>query len=547
MAKVYATPGVYIEEKSAFPNAIVDVPTNVPAFIGYTEKAESGGKSLLNIPVKISSLAEYQNFFGGAPTTTFKLAAEAGKPESFSLEVQDGHFSLYVQMCMFFYNGGRSCYIVAVGLYQEAKIIKTEALIAGIEPLLKETEPSLLVIPEAVMPLLDRSQNLQDQVARLYEVHKAMLKHCGEDMRSRFAILDFWLDRERVDEDTYAFESHIEWGRSAIGQNNLQWGAAYFPWLHTSIVSLSDLSLANIHNPGGADDYLKIEDSEIDGDKLIDQDAFRTKVDAVGQIDSLVKLLDQSVNFDLLDGKISATRAKDIKDKLFSDLSKYETLEAADQKKLQDGLLAMLPTYRMVMDSMREYLSLLPPSAALAGVYSAIDDTSGVFKSPANVSIASVVKPALAIDNNQQEGLNVPLDGKAVNAIRSFPGRGPLIWGARTLDGNSMDWRYISVRRTIIYIEQSIENALKAFVFEPNEANTWVAVKSMIQSFLHNFWTQGGLVGATPDEAFGVEVGLGTTMTANDILENRMLVTARLAISRPAEFVIVNFEQRMGG
>ena len=93
----------------------------------------------------------------------------------------------------------------------------------------------------------------------------------------------------------------------------------------------------------------------------------------------------------------------------------------------------------------------------------------------------------------------MPIDGLAINAIRDFVGRGTLVWGARTLDGNSNDWRYIQVRRALIYIEQSVELALNKFVFEPNVAQTWVTVASMIGSFLRGVWQAGGLMGAIAD------------------------------------------------
>jgi phage tail sheath protein FI len=141
----------------------------------------------------------------------------------------------------------------------------------------------------------------------------------------------------------------------------------------------------------------------------------------------------------------------------------------------------------------------------------------------------------------------MPIDGLAVNAIRSFVGRGTLVWGARTLDGNSNDWRYIQVRRALIYIEQSVELALNKFVFEPNVAQTWVTVSSMISSFLRGVWSAGGLMGATPQEAFTVQCGLGSTMTAQDVLEGRMLVQIMLQMVRPAEFIVLTFKQQMQG
>ena len=139
----------------------------------------------------------------------------------------------------------------------------------------------------------------------------------------------------------------------------------------------------------------------------------------------------------------------------------------------------------------------------------------------------------------------MPISGKAVNAIRSFVGEGVKVWGARTLDGNSLDWRYINVRRTMIMLEQSVQDATRAYVFEPNVASTWLNIRSMIQNFLNGIWKRGGLAGAVPEDAFSVHVGLGDTMTPEDILEGILRVTVLVAIVRPAEFIEITFQQQM--
>ena len=150
---------------------------------------------------------------------------------------------------------------------------------------------------------------------------------------------------------------------------------------------------------------------------------------------------------------------------------------------------------------------------------------------------------AVLEDLNSTNGTNI--NGKAVNALRSFVGEGTLIWGARTMDGNSLDWRYINVRRTMIMLKESIRLATKAYVFEPNVANHWVAIKSMISNYLTSVWKRGALAGSIPDDAFSVYVGLGETMTPEDILDGRLRVTVMVALSRPAEFLEITFQQQM--
>ncbi len=189
----------------------------------------------------------------------------------------------------------------------------------------------------------------------------------------------------------------------------------------------------------------------------------------------------------------------------------------------------------------------LPAASAVVGVFAQVDQTEGVWKAPANVNINRVIKPVVSISDQQQEGLNVdPISGKSINAIRSFTGRGPaLIWGARTLAGNHTEWRYISVRRMMIMIEESIKKGIQSVVFEPNDANTWATIQSMVENFLQNIWQAGALVGASPREAYFVKVGLGTTMTAQDIQNGRLIVQIGLAVQHPAEFTLLQIIQEM--
>jgi phage tail sheath protein FI len=169
-----------------------------------------------------------------------------------------------------------------------------------------------------------------------------------------------------------------------------------------------------------------------------------------------------------------------------------------------------------------------------------------VWKAPANVSLNSVLAPNNIFTQSQLADLNIDTTaGKSINAIRSFTGKGVLVWGARTLAGNDNEWRYINVRRFYNMVEESVKKACEQFVFEPNDANTWVRVQAMIENFLSLQWRDGALQGATQEQAFRVAVGLGKTMNADDILNGRMIVQIAMAPVRPAEFIILRFEQKM--
>lgn len=493
------TPGVYIVEKSAFPNSVVEVATAVPAFIGYTERASNKGKSLSNQPWRITSMAEFHNYFGFGPDQEFSMAeAAADATPSFSLNgtgydvaQASKKYQLYYGMQLFFQNGGGPCYIVSIGGY--ADDIDPEKLKAGVDLLVKEQEPTMVVIPDAIS--LDQENCIS--------VQQHMLNHCGNVMKNRFAILDVYdgsLSRQDPKGDPVANF------RNALGINFLNYGAAYYPWVNSTVTQAGDLSFGNMD----------------DASKTLLQGLLKTELDIDNQPDSKKQQLQ-----DIVDAIAKADAPLE------------------DKAMLHKSLVALSPLYNMVLTEMASVLNLLPPSAAMAGVYTMVDNNRGVWKAPANVSLNSVVSPSVNITHGDQEDLNVTPQGKSINAIRTFVGEGTLVWGARTLDGNSLDWRYINVRRTMIMLEESIKLASKAYVFEPNVANTWVTIKGMIRNFLTGIWKKGGLAGAVPDDAFAVLCGLGETMTPDDILEGILRVTVLVAISRPAEFIEITFQQQM--
>ncbi len=219
---------------------------------------------------------------------------------------------------------------------------------------------------------------------------------------------------------------------------------------------------------------------------------------------------------------------------------------AAAAVKLNTLLATEKSTYFEAVSSIQKLVITLPPSSAVAGIYAAVDASRGVWKAPANVSLTSVYDIADVVTDQEQETMNIDADsGKSVNAIRAFAGKGILIWGARTLDGNSNEWRYISVRRFFIMVEESVKKATAQFVFEPNDANTWTRLRAMIENYLTLLWREGALAGAKPEHAFFVKVGLGQTMTAIDILEGRLIVEIGLAAVRPAEFIILRFMHKL--
>ncbi len=231
-----------------------------------------------------------------------------------------------------------------------------------------------------------------------------------------------------------------------------------------------------------------------------------------------------------------------------ADHTRIQVSLAADQEAVSlYSLQASQPEiYAACLQALQTRYLLLPPSAAVAGVYAHTDTQRGVWKAPANASLTGIMRPCLAINNTEHGIMNVDtVAGKSVNAIRAFTGKGTLVWGARTLAGNDNEWRYINVRRFALMLETSCKRALASFAFEPNDANSWVRIQGMLENFLTLCWRQGALQGSKPEHAFYVRVGLGQSMTARDVAEGRLYVELGFAAVRPAEFIVLRLCQLM--
>jgi hypothetical protein len=190
-----------------------------------------------------------------------------------------------------------------------------------------------------------------------------------------------------------------------------------------------------------------------------------------------------------------------------------------------------------VMNPITGKLTSMPPSGHVAGVWARNDDTRGVHKAPAN----EVVRGAVSLDLSITKGEHDRLNPVGINCIRSFPGQGIRIWGARTLSSDS-EWRYLNVRRLFNYIEKSILLGTNWVVFEPNDRILWDSVQRTISMFLTRVWRSGALFGDTPEQAFYVKCD-----EENNPEENRDagILTVDIAVApvKPAEFVVFRISQ----
>jgi phage tail sheath protein FI len=543
----YTTPGVYVEEVSVLPPSVAEVATAVPAFIGFTEKGPAGAIKV----AEIKTLLDYEQVFGGPKASPFKVAngelagVDVDKPPTFLLWYCLSHY---------FKNGGGRCYIVSVGDYATTDANKKKALIDGIGRLAQEDEPTLVVVPEAVH-LAKADYN---------EVNQENLKHCAE-MQDRFGILDV---KDQAD-------AAKEFRSGVIA--NFSYGAAYYPYLRTSLT----------HTPArDANGKLAIP---IEGSGTGATNGTWTKtvggleVGFTGPAGSMPTVAVTSgadpVSFTTNGGALviengDGQTSRQIGDAwttwsganptqgftiaVTTDATAITTLTVTalavatpaspgtGPKTLADVETSNTTLYNKIAKDLQSQRVVLPPSAAITGIYARTDRERGVWKAPANAGVAAVIEPMVKITGEDQGLLNVDPDtGKSINAIRAFAGKGTLVWGARTLAGNDNEWRYVNVRRLFIMIEESTKKATAFAVFEPNDATTWLKVKGMIESFLYGLWERGALQGNTPEAAYYVNVGLGKTMTTQDILEGRMIVEIGVAAVRPAEFIVLRFFHKL--
>lgn len=514
------TPGVYIDEVNAFPNSVVPVATAVPAFVGYTPTAEYQGKSYFNKAQKITSFAEFQAIYmKGNPPPPADPAVQYN-PEYYLVESKDkpttgdylmiagSYYSivpdpssiyyLYNSVRLFYQNGGGDAYIVSVGTYGEsagkagdvgAQIVnpnvKLSDLKAGLDLLQYEQEPTIYICPEATLLSVAENGTLMQE----------MLLQAGS-MQTAVCMFDI-IGGNTPDPITYT--NDIETFRNNTGSNSLDFGVAYYPFIGTTIMQSGEINYTNLFG---------------------------------GDVKKLQPLLSP------------ASAPNTTAEKIISMIENNDGSMTTSQ--LNAALLNASQTYSQIVSHVMNDANLLPPSGGMAGVYTVNDNVKGVWGAPANTGIVGASSLPIRLNDSQQADLNVDaLSGKSINAIRFFNGQGILVWGARTLDGNSQDWRYVSVRRTMTFLEQSCKLAARAYVFAPNDVNTWSAVKSQIGSFLTSIWKEGGLQGAKASDAFQVECGLGTTMTGDDLLNGFMKVSVKVAVVHPAEFIVISFEQEM--
>lgn len=481
----YKTPGVYIEEISTLPASVASVATAIPAFIGHTERAgkPDSPEEFRGEPTRITSMLDFQEIFGGPNPETFTVTVTDTYNGTDGAEANMTGRTVTAQM-----PATVSDYKMYYALQMyfsngggPCYIVSVNDYDTGIVAGDEMTSTSLL-------GGLARLARYDEPTLIVFPDQLDLLTYkdvYDAALTQCYDLRDRFVIMDVKDTTTDPIADAEKFRDIGIGMGNLKYGAVYYPYLKTSL------------NYGYADSETK----SLSIDREYMYEGTGTPNPALPANGS-VNLFNISQNDPNL--------------------------------------------YRSIIAELGKFYVDLAPSGAVAGVYARVDRQRGVWKAPANVDVRSVIGPVRKVSHEQQASLNVDAgSGKSINVIRTFTGKGTLVWGARTLAGNDNEWRYIPVRRLYIFIEESVKKATEFVVFEPNDANTWLRVKTMIENFLSKLWRDGALAGAKPEEAFFVRVGLGQTMNSADILEGRMNVEIGLAAVRPAEFIILKFSHKL--
>jgi hypothetical protein len=597
MAFSYKTPGVYLEEIVKLPPSVASVETAIPCFFGVTQKAtESLDNDLIGVSKKINSLADFEFFFGHADIPKAEVLVKLNVPSEAKLSAAYVNNMNYA-VKHYFDNGGGPCYIHSVGGFDRTNV-DVNTYKNEIAKLDLDDEVTIIVLPDLI-GLNNKGQ--------YYDVYNNAIQKASA-LQDKFVVVDVNQERtsNKVDilKSKAEFRNSISNNIDAI-----KYAAAYFPFVQTtynydfsnaeikmtfaqdvmdkneSSKLLNNLdykiakqifsiySVLNFLN----DDYFKNISTETVTNKISEINSKTngilpvfTAVEQQTLTDNVKKLTDQIkvqaeaaiavvlTKFDYADtgAKEKEKYLKQLHDKILALYTSFGVavggVDNSTFVKLNTTFLTKINSFfnsafeAKLREAFLNIPLLLPPSPAIAGVYASVDRVRGVWKAPANVSLNSVIKPEVLLSDLDQEDFNVDAEnGKSINCIRQFVGRGNLVWGARTLAGNNNEWKYVNVRRFFNMVEESCQNATRQFVFEPNDANTWVRVKGMIDNYLTNLWRVGALQGSKPEHAFYVAVGLNQTMTQDDILNGLLIVEIGLAVVRPAEFIVLRFSHKL--
>lgn len=517
----YLAPGVFVEESSFRSKSIEGVETGVAGIVGPTRCGPVGG------PVRILSYGEFESVFGDGDDLAF-----LGGPEV-------NHTALAVRA--FFDNGGRTIYV--------ARIASGAARAAA-----ASANPAELRIeardPGAVRWALEvRYRDGRDRARFDLTVRRGVGATPAEDgpVVARFDDLTF--DETEPDRSVRARLSQIDAAFPAtrvppvlFAYADAATAARAFAELFDPILAAGDAPRFVVRLDGGSDgarpgvaDYRGASDERSGG----------TGFGALEGAEGVAIVLAPA-------SAVEPSLAKDVAGVLFDHCLRMryrvgvvdtpaglDATAARDYRRTlpEEGRLALYyPWIRTAgggAPAPARAEATTPPSGFVAGVYARTDAQRGAHKAPAGEPLVGVARCESRIDDRLQELLNPD----HVNCLRDLPGRGNVVRGARTLDTKDPAWKYVNVRRYVLYLEQSIDRSTQWVAFEPNGEALWGNVRATVENFLFNEWRERRLLGSQPQEAYFVRCDR-STMTQDDLDRGRLICVVGAAPSRPAEFVI---------
>lgn len=562
----YLAPGVYVEEFDSGVKAMEGVGTSTAGFIGLAEMGPTVGR-----PVLLTSFAEYQRRFGGYLT-----------------ELEFGSYRFLPNAVeQFFVNGGGSCYVMRVAP-EDAKAARGKVgsvvITAANQGAWANTmqvfftrsvraKTQILAAQKGVGGMQYQLKNpagfrAGDLVA--FRGTGAVLYEKVVSMNGNLATFAGELPEDVV--DTALVPEHtveacgIDMLIRCAGQEESYAGCSLNPGAPDYLADAlkkSNLASMQLTVPAEAGDPLVLLGAAPEADELrvelsggfngasvgLPAGVFngvdggpgkRTGIEAFQEITDVsimavpgvtdanvqAKLIAHCENlgsrFAVLDAPLNCTGVNDL-----------NTFRSA----YDSSYAALYAPWVQVYDPMLRRPTFVPPSGSICGIYARTDVDRGVFKAPAN----EIVKGCTGLSVSYNVAEQGKLNPNGVNLIRAIPGQGIRVWGARTCssDGN---WKYVNVRRLFIFLEESIRSNTGWVVFEPNDEALWSRVRGTISLFLEGQRRNGALAGATPEQAYYVNVGPGT-MTQDDILNGRLICEIGVAPVRPAEFVIFRITQ----
>lgn len=531
----YLVPGVYVEEFEIGPKPIEGVSTSTAGFLGQTERGPIS-------PTLVTGFEEYNRIFGGYIDNSYLTYAIDG----------------------FFRNGGKRCYVCRItrtspqDASQRAQSSEATIPVGGSSILVRAIGPGTWgnrLFYKIEDPTQQDTKNSRFKLTLMYfnsdpsspVVDPTDPKNRKDPNRKEPAWLEIY-DNISVDPKSSSFYKNETQGSHLV---------MLFDNIPTSTTSVPP------NRPDNTTGLQQIQGAN-DGQGDIDIEDYKA-----AREDPLTDPLDNSKQIGVLrSGLLGLTEIEDIsivcapdepevnglRDELIDHCEILKYRFAVLQSKRSDvtnigGLepdreskyAALYFPWVNVFDPLTGNQKLVPPGGYVCGIYARSDTERGVHKAPANELVRGATSLQIQVTKDQQAILNP----RGVNVIRAFPGRGILVWGARTISRDTL-WKYVNVRRLFIFIERSIDEGSQWLVFEVNNEKLWSRVKATITQFLTRVWRDGALMGTTPEEAFFVKCDR-TTMTQDDLDNGRLIVIIGIAPVKPAEFVIFRIAQTRSG